>query len=307
MIAMKLKIALAACVALAGATLAAPAFAQDIVIKHKQGELTLPKKPEKVLVFDMASLDTLDALGVEIAGVPGGKKPEYLKAYEGENYAKVGTMFEPDYEAVNAAAPDLIIVGGRSAAKYGELAAIAPTIDLSTDTANFLGSAEENVLKLGDIFGKKTEAEALIANLKSSAANLKEKAPAAGKGLLILTTGGKMSAYGPGSRFGALHDDYGVAAAATDLKTGNHGQAITFEFILETDPDWLFVIDRDAAIGREGAAAAQFLDNEIVRQTKAWKNNHVVYLDGASWYLIGGGIQAMQKTVDQLTTALIKN
>lgn len=290
--------------ALTVGALALPAEADDIVIKHKQGEATLAGTPAKVIVFDVASIDTLDALGVEIAGVPGGKKPAHLKKYEGDGYAKVGTLFEPDYEAVSAAAPELIIVGGRSAAKYADLARIAPTIDLTVDAKNFKASAEENVRTLGTVFGKSTEADALIAKLESSTAALKEKAPAAGKGLLILTTGGKMSAYGPGSRFGVLHDDYGVAPAVTDLKTGNHGQAISFEFILETDPDWLFVIDRDAAIGREGTAAAQFLDNDIVGQTKAWKNKHVVYLDAGSWYLVGGGIQAMQKTVDQLTDAL---
>lgn len=48
-----------------------------------------------------------------------------------------------------------------------------------------------------------------------------------------------MSTYGPGSRFGVLHDDYGTVPAAEDLKPGkssNHGQAISFEFILETNP-----------------------------------------------------------------------
>lgn len=292
--------------AFAVAALAIPANADAIVVKHRQGETTLAAIPAKVIVFDMASLDTLDALGVEVAGVPGGRKPEYLKAYEGEKYAKVGTLFEPDYEAVSAAAPDLIVIGGRSAAKYAELSRIAPTIDLSVDAKAFKASAEENVRTLGALFGKSPEAETLIGKLESSASALKEKAQGAGNGLLILTTGGKMSAYGPGSRFGVLHDDYGVVPAAADLKPGkssNHGQAISFEFILETDPDWLFVIDRDAAIGREGTAAAAFLDNEIVRQTKAWKNGHVVYLDAASWYVVGGGIQSMQRTVDQLTTA----
>ena len=35
------------------------AAAADLVVKHKQGELTLSETPKKVLVFDLASLDTL--------------------------------------------------------------------------------------------------------------------------------------------------------------------------------------------------------------------------------------------------------
>lgn len=283
------------------------AFAADIVIKHKQGETTLTAKPEKVLVFDLASLDTLSALGVEVAGVPGGGKPDYLKGYNDEKYLKIGTLFEPDYEAVNAAEPDLIIVAGRSASKYPDLAKIAPTIDLSVDAKNYLAEAKGNVATLAGLFDKKAEGEALLAKLDSSVADLNTLAAGKGKGLLVLTTGGKMSAFGPGSRFGMLHSAYGITPAAQTEHVGNHGQAISFEYILETNPDWLFVIDRDAAIGREGTAAAQFLDNEVVRQTKAWQAGHVVYLDAAAWYLVGGGISSMQRTVDQLTTELSKD
>lgn len=153
---------------------------------------------------------------------------------------------------------------------------------------------------------ERSEADRLIGALDTSIAALKASAADKGKGLLVLTTGGKMSAFGPGSRFGMIHSVYGVQPAAETTHVGNHGQAISFEYILETNPDWLFVIDRDAAIGREGTAAAQYLDNEIVQRTKAWKNGHVVYLDAASWYLVGGGITAIQNTVDQLTSALNK-
>ncbi len=297
-----LALALAGLLALAG--FGHMAQAANVTIRHAKGETTLSSVPKKVLTFDLAALDTLNALGIEVAGVPSGPKPDYLGAYKDDKYLSIGTLFEPDYEAVNAAAPDLIIVAGRSAAKYAELAKIAPTIDLTVDPQNYMKSAQTNVRTLAAIFNKKTEATMLLEKLDSSTAALKEKSATAGKGLLILTTGGKMSAYGPGSRFGMLHSDYGVAPAAQGLKSGNHGQAISFEFLLETNPEWLYVIDRDSSIGRDGTSAKQYLDNEIVHQTNAWKNGRVVYLDGMSWYLVGGGITAMQKTVNQLTIAL---
>ena len=115
--------------------------------------------------------------------------------------------------------------------------------------------------------------------LRASIAALHGKAGAAGTGLIVLTTGGKMSAYGPGSRFGVIHDAFGVKPAAAGLSVSNHGQAISYEFIAQTDPDWLFVIDRDAAIGREGSPARSMLDNALIRPTKAWKNGRVVYLN----------------------------
>ncbi|MBU1312635.1 MAG: siderophore ABC transporter substrate-binding protein [Alphaproteobacteria bacterium] len=279
------------------------AAAAEIIVKHSKGETALPSTPEKILVFDIASLDTLDTLGVEVDGVPSGAKPKYLSKYAGDDVLKIGSLFEPDFEAVSAAQPDLIIVGGRSSAKFEDLSKIAPTIDMTIEPEHFVESAKENVETLAEIFGKQAQAEAALEKLDSAIADLKGKAASVGKGLLVLTTGGKMSTYGAGSRFGVLFSDYGVQQADGNIKVGMHGQPIAFEYILEKNPDWLFVIDRDAAIGREGQAAERFLDNEIVGQTTAWKQQQVVYLDAAAWYLGGGGLTAMQNTVDQLTQA----
>lgn len=287
---------------------ALPAHAQTVQIKHASGTTAVPANPKKVIVLDATTLDTLAALDVNVAGVPtisatNKTLPRQLARYN--SAPKVGTLFEPDYEKIHGARPDLIIVGGRSQAKYAELAKIAPTIDMTVNREKLVDSAKANVNTLAALFGKQARAKELLTKLDTSIANLKTQAANGGTGLIVLTTGGKMSAYGPGSRFGVLHDTFGIKPAVAKLDTSNHGQAISHEFIQKTNPDWLFVIDRDAAIGREGVAAAKFLDNELVRQTKAWKNKQVVYLDGFNWYTLGGaGLNAMQENVDQLTKAL---
>lgn len=295
-------IAIMSALLLAG--LAAPAGAEELTVSHFRGETAVERNPETVVVFDLASLDILDALGVEVDAVPGGVKPSYLEAYNGEGFEKVGTLFEPDYEAVAALEPDLIVVGGRSSAKYDELAAIAPTIDMTFDPTDYVANVRRNVETLARIFGKEAEAEERLAALEASVAKLHDKAQDAGRGLLVLTTGGRMGAHGPDGRFAVLFRDFGVQPAVEEIDAGNHGQAISHEFILETNPDWLFVIDRDAAIGREGTPAKQFLDNPLVARTTAWSKGQVVYLDPANWYLVGGGLTAMQANVDQIGAAL---
>lgn len=282
------------------------AAAAETLVKHAKGEMVLQSIPRTVLVYDLATLDTLSALGVNVAGVPGGVKPDYLKKYDAPEIAKIGSVFEPDFEKVSAAGADLIIVGGRSSAKYADLAKIAPTIDMTADFADFVGSAKTNVLTLGSIFGKDAEAKALVDKLDASTAELKGKAAKAGRGMLLLTTGGKLSTFGPGSRFGVLFSDYGVTPIDTSVKVGMHGQPASFEYILDKNPDWIFIIDRDAAIGHEAGGAMKLLDNEIVNKTTAWQKSHVVALDPVSWYLIGGGITSLQREVDQLNAAFDK-
>jgi iron complex transport system substrate-binding protein len=276
-------------------------------VKHAQGETNIDGVPQKIVVFDLAAVDTLDVLGVAVDGMPTGILPPYLQKYADSSITDVGTMFEPDFEAVASMEPDLIIVGGRSAPKYAELSKLAPTIDLTVDRTNFFTSAKQNAVTLGEIFGKQTEAAAAVAALDTSLAGLRASAEDAGKVLVMITTGGRMSAHGPGSRFDVIFSDYGFKPAVDGLDTGTHGQAISNEFILETNPDWMFVVDRDAAIGREGTAAKQMLDNELVNQTTAWQKNQVVYLDPVSWYLVGGGLTAMNISIDQIVEALAKN
>ncbi|WP_374694248.1 siderophore ABC transporter substrate-binding protein [Janthinobacterium sp. J1-1] len=285
-----------------------PAQAQETrKISHAKGETVIPAAPKSVLVFDLATLDTLQALGVDVKGVPTVKMPAHLAQYADAKYVKIGSLFEPDLEAVHGARPDLIITGGRSAAKYAELAKIAPTIDLTVDAKNFLPSVYRNAETLGTIFGKpaQAQAQALVRQNQDAIAALKTVAAKGGKGLMILTNGGKMSAYGPGSRFGVLHDGFGIVPAQTNLAQSNHGQAISFEFLLQTNPDWLFVLDRDAAIGREGSAAQRLLDNELVRKTTAWNKKQVVYLDAANWYLLGSAGQgALRANIAQISKAM---
>ncbi|MFD4838369.1 siderophore ABC transporter substrate-binding protein [Achromobacter sp. NPDC058515] len=287
----------------AAAVCAAPATAP---VKHARGETAVPANPSKTIVLDLAVLDTMHALGVEPTGVPSAAKlPPQLSQYADQRYLKAGTMFEPNYEVIHAAAPQVIFVAGRSAPKYDELAKLAPTVDLTVNAKDLVGSVTRNTETLAAIYGKQAAAKDKLDALRASIAALKGKAANAGTGLIVLTTGGKMSAYGPGSRFGVIHDAFGVKPAATGLNVSNHGQAISFEFIAQTDPDWLFVIDRDAAIGREGVSAQRMLDNDLVRPTKAWKNKRVVYLNGFNWYLLGSaGLTAMQQNVDEIAAAL---
>lgn len=285
---------------------ASVALAETLKIEHSSGVSEVEKNPKTVLVYDFGMLETLDMLGIPVAGVPGSAVPPSLEKYKADSYAKIGTLFEPDFEAINAAEPNLVIVGGRSQAKYAEVAKLAPTIDLTSDDKDLIGSVKKNAEILGEIFGKEAEIKASIAKLDSSIEALRGLAGESGTGLILLTTGGKISAYGKGSRFGALHDVFGIKPADPELQVATHGQAVSYEYILETNPDWIFVVDRDAAIGQQAQPAAALLDNEIVRQTKAWKDGHVVYLDSAKLYLTASGLKSQQDIVDQLTQALSK-
>lgn len=283
-----------------------PAKGATQTVVHAAGTSEIPAAPHKVIVFDTGMLDTMDALGIPVAGVPQKTVhlPSFLSKYLGSDYINAGGFFEPDFQALSAAAPDLIIGGGRAKKAYGELAKIAPTIDLEIDDTHFIDSFHQRTMQLGEIFGKKAEAKAALDQLDQQAAAVKAKAASAGSGMLIMINGGKISAFGPGSRFSFLYDALGFKPPVELPDKGLHGNAMSFELLLQADPDWLFVINRDAAIGTQGnASAEQVLDNELVNKTKAKRLGHIVYLDSAEMYL-GGGIQTYKHLTGAIDRAL---
>lgn len=282
------------------------AAAATLTIKHSQGETQVEQNPKTVAVLDWSTLDTMAALGVEAQGIPGGNiLPGVLPQYADAKFVRIGTLFEPDFEALKNLKPDLIILGRRAAGHFEEASKYGPTLDLTPDPKDLLGSVVRHTELLGEIFERQDEAAKVTAELKESVAQLQQLTAQQGTGLTLLTTGGKMAAFGIGTRFGLIHDVFGMDMAAKNLTVGRHGQSVSYEFILEANPDWLFVMDRDAAIGREGVAAKQMMDNELVAVTTVGSKQQIVYLDPEAWYLLdSSGARVLQSNINQLLDVL---
>ena len=62
------------------------------------------------------------------------------------------------------------------------------------------------------------------------------------------------------------------------------------------------MLDRTAAIGEEGQAAKDVLDNPLIAETTAWKKGQVVYLLPET-YLATGGAQELLNSTKQLKDA----
>lgn len=272
------------------------ALAETVEIETYRGPQEVSANPETVVVFDIAALDTLDALGISVDGVVNTLYVPYLDAGDAEI---VGTLFEPDYEALAAMAPDLIIAGGRTHEAVPNLAKLAPTIDM-TIWDDTLGQGLLRLESYGKIFGKQVEASILAADVQTKLAQARESVAGEGDALILMTNGPKVSAFGSGGRFGWIYRTLGLSEAVPEVEQATHGEAVSFEFIKEADPDILVVIDRLAAIGRDSDGAKATMDNALVQETKAWQNGRVVYLDSAATYIATGGIQSLNLFLDQV-------
>lgn len=313
-----------AMMALATGPMLSPASAEDIRVPHAQGETVLAARPQKVAVFDLASLDILNALGVDaVAAVPKSADgpanfPDYMSIYGEDRFARAGTVFEPDEASLRALGPDLIIVGGRSRSKFAEMSALAPTIDLTPGGGDLVAETIANTRLLGRIFGAEDRAEAEIADFEAAVAEVRAKGAAAGTGLLIFAAGEGYNPQPPGSRFGAVYDLAGVASVmgAPEPSSGPRPEAGTPEAeaarvrqreiaaaALAAQPGWIFVIDRNAAFGEESTLPERFAADPGITATEAWAAQRVIYLDSRNWYLVGGGIQALKDSARTISSA----
>lgn len=280
---------------------------QTVTIEHAQGTTEIPAHPQKTIVMSLETLDIMDALGAPVTGVPQTNVhlPKFLSQYADSNkYVNVGGLFEPNYEQLSNTAPDLIIGGSRARDAYPKLSEIAPTIAMDIDSKRFIDSLAERTTELGQLYNKEDQAKKILADFNSKIDSVKAKTADAGKAMVVLVSGGKISAYGPGSRFGFIYDVLGFEPAYQFESPGSHGNIVNSELLLKLNPDWLFVIDRDAAIGREDAKPAkEVLDNALVRKVNAWNKDQVIYLDASSIYL-SGGIQTYSQVMDTINQAL---
>lgn len=272
------------------------------------GEQQVPVDPKRIVSFDYGALDTLLTLGAEdkVVGLPKSNLPKILEPFADQRYADVGTLFEPNFELLFELKPDLIIVSGRAAAKIQELRKIAPTIFLEPKNDDYYASFRENAALLGRILDREAKANEKLTDLDKKLTELNRRVEQSGKtGLISLYTGGKISVYGPQSRFGILHQSFGIKPADPNIKeAAQHGQVVNFEYIKQIDPDYLFVMDRAQILGEE-TLAKTFLDNDVIRSTKAFKNGAVIYLDTEVWYTVSGGLTSMERMIAEID-AIVK-
>ncbi|WP_195818670.1 siderophore ABC transporter substrate-binding protein [Roseobacter sp. MH60115] len=279
--------------------LGATSTAAEVTVETATGEMTVAAPPERIVALDIAAIDTLDALDVPVAGVPAPVYVGYLQDAAAQA-TQVGSLFEPDFEAIANLAPDLIIAGGRSSTQVAPLSEIAPTLDMTIWGDDHIAQALARLEAYGELTGTEEKAAKLADAFADKLEKTRTSITGRGDALIVMTNGPKISAYGAGSRFGWLHRGLDLPEAAPGVDAQTHGEAISFEFIAQADPDWLIVIDRASALGQTSAAASATLDNALVAGTTAWRSGQVIHLNAANVYIAGGGIQSMMETLDRM-------
>lgn len=265
--------------------------------------------PSRVVLTSHAAANTLDELDLEdnvIGLTKTGVFPDALSTYSGDEFTDVGSLKEPKMDVIAELGPDLILYGNRTLAMEPEFAKISDQVVAGDpDTSDTIASNRAKVEEIAGLFGAEDAASDKLAEIDDQVAATRGKAENAGTALVLMTSGGKVTGYGPGSRFDLIYNELGMEPVAGNLEAeGSHGAPLSWEQIAELNPDHVFVIDRDAAIGSEGEAATALLDNAVFNRTAAATNGNVHILDGQNWYLVGGGLGVLNSMILEIDNAV---
>lgn len=282
-----------------------PAFA-PITIVHKLGTTVIEQRPRRVAVLDMNEVDFLDQLGVPVAGMVKDYVPHFLIRYkDDQDIRDLGAIVQPNLEHIHALQPDLVLMTSIQANHYQELSQIAPTLHFDVDYQNseskHIEVVKQHLLTLGRIFGKEDLARQMAAELDAKVADARkvtQERPE--KALIVLHNNGAFSAFGVQSRYGFVFDALGVKPASTAIEAGLHGQPISSEFIQQANPDIIYVVDRTAVMEHRPVMTAEQMANPLLRQTNAWKNGRVVFVDADAWYITAASVTSLKRVIDDV-------
>lgn len=227
----------------------------------EETQIEVPYRPERAALLDMACLDIIDSLGEGDCVVGSATTSlDYLQDYvTNENIENLGTIKEADLEAVMACEPDVIFIGGRLSSSYDALNEIAPVVYLATDSEKgVVESVRSNAETIAAIFGKEEEVEELMSGFDKRIQTLAEFAE--NKTAIVgMCTSGGFNILGNDGRCSLIGNEIGFenVGVDSDTTTSTHGNEASFEFVVERNPEYIFVMDRDAAINTEGAQLAQ--------------------------------------------------
>ena len=269
---------------------------KTVEITDIHGKVTVPVNPKNVVALDNRTFQTLSDWGIELAAAPKGVMPESSPYVKDEAVQDIGNHREPNLELIAAVEPELVIVGQRFASYYEDIKKLVPNaavIDLNFDVSkdaekpgeNLVAGLKNSTEALGQIFDKTEEAKKLVEEFDKSIETVKSAYNGKDTIMSVVVSGGDIGFSAPktGRVWGPMYEIFGwVPSLEIEEASSDHqGDDISVEAIAQSNPDRIFVLDRDAAVSSakdEAVPAQDVIDNApALKNVNAVKEGKIVY------------------------------
>lgn len=259
-------------------------------------EVELPDDPQSIVATDNNIFETLAEWDVELTAAPVDLMPDpemndVLTTYtENDDILNIGNHREPDLEQIVAADSDLVLNGYRFGDYKEEIEDLVedgtPVVDTGVDfERNELDVELRNLTEmLGEIFGEQDAADDQIAEFDDAIQRVQDSYNSDETVMGLLTSGGDISYSAPetGRTVGPIFpvlDLTPVEDAELEADDSTHGDDVSVEAIADADPDWMVVLDRDAAVEDDAESADELLhESEALQNVTAVEEDQIIYL-----------------------------
>ncbi len=290
------------------------ASGKTVTITDNDGEKTVPAEAKSVVATDNRTFETLSDWGVELKAGAVSLMPETIEYTKNKDIIDLGSHREPNLEAVVEVNPDLIINGQRftqHANKLKELAPNATLVNLDPRDGQPLDKElERQTTVLGEVFNKKDEAAKLNADLEAAKKRVTDAYDSKDTVMGLIASGGKFGYSAPktGRTVGPMFDFLNLTPAldVPEASTDHEGDDVSVEAIAKSNPDWIIVMDRDAAVAADEEGykpAKELLENsEALKNVTAAKKGQVLIMPSDTY--TNEGIQTYTEFLNQFADAL---
>lgn len=284
-------------------------------------QVAVPDRPQRVVPLSEPTLDGVLALGVKPIGTVSGRGqsglPNYLVEAAGE-LPLLGGIGQPNFEAIGAAKPDLILVDGTSVNNNPELLEALKQIAPVVFTGYAGGEWRTNFRNVAAALGLVDEGERVIADYEANVAGTKASLGSVGEQTFsIVRWQGTAPALilkelPPGQ---ALVDLGLRRPPAQDTFGRGHSEPVSLENLQRIDADYIFFgtlggssVSNPKAGGTadlDGARQALKAAEQVPGFTRlgAYRRDHIILVDGSAWTSTGGPL-LMNRLVDDVRKAL---
>lgn len=282
--------------------------ADERTLRHALSETTIPADPQRIVALSSGAIDSLVALDIQPAGISTFTGHDFTSfSYLEPQLSEipiVGTFIEPNFEAVLAAEPNLIIApNSPEEGVYEQLSQIAPTV-VPPDTG---GDFRVYLRNMGLVLGREEEVEARVEEYEAKAADaLAALNDAVGDETVAFLRAlpDEYRVYGNARLVGPIiYGDLGLEPdpLALELAWEENAVVISNECIPDFTADHIFLLDQRQGTDVEGDIAA-LTDNPLWQATPAVQQGSVYHADRDIWINIG--LIAAERVIDVVLDAM---
>lgn len=282
-----LRLVFAALLALGG-----PAFA--MTVEDLQGQFTLDKTPQRIVVLELSFADALAAVDLSPVGIADDNDPERILPEVRARlkpWRSVGTRAQPSLEAISALRPDLIVAdSSRHRGIYAALRQIAPVLLLKSRNETYAENLQSAAI-IGKVVGQDPLMQQRLAQHRRRMADFAAQLPAGASVVFGTSREQQFNLHSRDTYTGSVLSALGLSVPAAI--GGTPMATIGLEQLLAINPQWLFV-----AHYRTESIVRKWQQDPLWQMLQAQQKQQVAAVDSNSWARMRGMFAAERIAAD---------